>query len=67
MDFIDKFGHVRNTKPALVFEISFTSIFRNERKKAGAELIIATVINRHNHLSIDDANQLKYILNLFSS
>ena len=64
---IEKFGPVRNIKPALVFEVSFTSIFRNERKKAGVELMNATVINRHNHLSIDDAHQLKDVLNLFSS
>ncbi len=64
---IEKFGPVRNIRPALVFEVSFTSIFRNERKKAGVELINATVINRHNHLSIDNAHQLKDVLNLFSS
>ncbi len=63
---IEKFGPVRNIKPALVFEVSFTSIFRNERKKAGVELTNATVICRHNHLSIDDAHQLKDVMNLFS-
>ena len=63
---IEKFGPVRNIKPALVFEISFTSIFRNERKKAGVELINASVKCRHNHLSIDDAHQLKDVMNLFS-
>jgi DNA ligase-1 len=63
---IEKFGPVRNIKPALVFEVSFTSIFRNERKKAGVELMNATVISRHNHLSIDDAHQLIDVMNLFS-
>lgn len=63
---IEKFGPVRNVKPALVFEVSFTSIFRNERKKAGVELMNASVKCRHNHLSIDDAHQLKDVMNLFS-
>ncbi|MBK9638209.1 MAG: hypothetical protein IPO63_10470 [Bacteroidetes bacterium] len=63
---IEKFGPVRNIKPTLVFEVSFTSIFRNERKKAGVELINATVKCRHNHLSIDDAHQLSDVMNLFS-
>ncbi|MFN0188057.1 MAG: hypothetical protein ACKVQV_05090 [Bacteroidia bacterium] len=63
---LEKFGPVRNIKPALVFELSFTSIFLNERKKAGVELTNAIVICRHNHLSIDDAHQLKDGMNLFS-
>lgn len=63
---IEKFGPVRNIKPALVFEVSFTSIFRNERKKAGVELMNATVNCRHQHLSIEDAHQLKDVMNLFS-
>ncbi len=63
---IEKFGPVRNIKPTLVFEVSFTSIFRNERKKAGVELINASVKCRHKHLSIDDTHQLKDVMNLFS-
>lgn len=61
---VEKFGPVRNVKPVLVFQVSFTSIFLNARKKSGVELVNANVICRLDHIAIDDAHQMQDVLEL---
>lgn len=59
---LEKFGPVRNVKPVLVFKISFASIYLNERRKSGVELVNSKIICRLTQLTVDDAHLLSDVL-----
>jgi DNA ligase 1 len=60
---LEKFGPVRNVKPVLVFKISFASIYLNERKKSGVELVNSNIVCRLAHVTVDDAHLMQDVLN----
>lgn len=63
---IEKFGPVKNIKPVLVFELSFTAILSNARKKSGIDLVNPVVVRRHSTLTPAEAHQLEDALKLLN-
>lgn len=63
---LERFGPVRQVKPALVFEISFEGIAASSRHKSGVAVRFPRILRWRHDKKIADANSLKDLKQLLS-